>query len=1171
MTSVRFFRGGVSTFALVASLASSPALAQSCPADTDGKLIGDCSTADAGEFNRAPVLPNTEPETGPVANASGFVLSLDGAPIDADPQVEDRVRQTDIALADADVRVQLDTIDPTPRLDVEIAGPPRGYRPGERVTLISESNYPAFIERAEIRIIDRNAPGGPRLLTTVPVDVNGQATVVLPEGRDLVAVHRVYDARGRFDETEALPLSRPDDRGQVDDVEEGTQFTARRGIRVNGGAVTVSASSVPQGAVLQTLGETIRPDPNGRIVIQRILPKGDYVVDVAVTGAGQDIGLSRPLEVPGSDWFYVGVADLTFGNFVDNQTGEKVNSTTGRLQYFVEGEFDNGVRIVSSLDTSERELDELFSRLDEKDPRAIIDRIDPNEGYPTYGDDSEIVDLTPTRGRFFLRVERDNSFLVVGDYQAQLDGNGFLRNERSLYGVQGHYESEATTTRGAPRVELDVYAAQPDQVVGRDVFLGTGGSVYFLRQQDIYPGTQTVTVEVRDAVTNRVVDRQTLIEGRDYQINQVQGIVTLNQPLTDSLDRRLISSTLSGDEIINLVVQYEFTPTGTDVDGFSYGARAEGWVTNDLRLGVTGLQDETGIDTQRSVGVDLRYEFGENSFVQLDYAESDGPGFDVLSSNDGGLVFETLDNTTATSSGRGIKIEGQADLADLGIARTGVIGGYFEDREEGFSTLDYSVTAATGDERLYGVFAIIEKEPGRLGYSVYADIYENGVGDDRTEIGAELSGDFSSRLGYELAIENLQENSGDRTDVAARLTYAVNKDLDVFVFGQGTVDTDILDENNRLGVGLNGSYANGWDLGVEVSGGTGGVGARILATQTREDNSSRYFGYELDPGRAIDARLAPEENGGRYVVGGTRHINDEVTTFSENTYDIFGDADDLLSTYGVTYTPSTFLSYTVTVDFGQRNDDINGDVERRAFTFGVRYEDEALEAAARIELRADDFEDAAEQDTDAIFFVADARYKISEEARLVFSADVADVEANGVSFNQGSLVDLSLGYAYRPIDNERLNVLFSYRYFFDDVGQEVDGISGFGPVQESHVLSIEGNYDLNSKWTLGAKFGARLSESGTAAGAPMTDNDAMLSVMNLRYHAVHNWDFLLEARRLDLRDAGSSRTGFLGAAYRQVGQHTQIGVGYNFGNFSSELTDLTFDDEGLFLNLVASF
>ena len=50
-------------------------------------------------------------------------------------------------------------------------------------------------------------------------------------------------------------------------VEEGTQFTANRNIPVNGGTVTVSATNVAPGAVLETLGERVRPDANGRLVI----------------------------------------------------------------------------------------------------------------------------------------------------------------------------------------------------------------------------------------------------------------------------------------------------------------------------------------------------------------------------------------------------------------------------------------------------------------------------------------------------------------------------------------------------------------------------------------------------------------------------------------------------------------------------------------------------------------------------------------------------------------------------------------------------------------------------------------------------------------------------------------------------------------------------------------
>ena len=45
----------------------------------------------------------------------------------------------------------------------------------------------------------------------------------------------------------------------------------------------------------------------------------------------------------------------------------------------------------------------------------------------------------------------------------------------------------------------------------------------------------------------------------------------------------------------------------------------------------------------------------------------------------------------------------------------------------------------------------------------------------------------------------------------------------------------------------------------------------------------------------------------------------------------------------------------------------------------------------------------------------------------------------------------------------------------------------------------------------------------------------------------------------------------MGAVYRHVNNNAKIGVGYNFGRFSDDLTDLTHDDQGLFVNFVAKF
>ncbi|MEL6570452.1 MAG: hypothetical protein AAFQ64_02260 [Pseudomonadota bacterium] len=1143
-----------------------------CGALESGALQDACIQANAGDIVTMPAGPQTEPEVAPLTNDAGFSISLDGAPVDSDPTLEDRVRIVDLALSEANVQVTFDGFDPVKRLAVETVGASRAYGAGETVTLQSETNYPAFISRGEFRIIDRGAASGARLAGVVPVDANGQASLTVPAGTDIVVVHRVYDARGRFDETAALPLGQADDRGLRADVEELADTATIQNIKVNGGAVTVYADNMASGAVLQALGTNARPDASGAAVIQRILPAGAYDVDVTVANPGADTRLTRPIEVPGTEWFYVGVADFTW--YQNGRDSNSNSETTGRLQYYVDGETADGVQITSSLDTGEEELDEIFRRLDEKDPRSVLDRIDPEDTYPTFGDDSEIEDTTPTSGKFYLRIEKDDNFVVWGDYRATVDGNTFVRNERSLYGAQAVVASSASTANGDPQIAAEVYAAQPDQLVGRETFQGTGGSVYFLRRQDVTPGTETLNVELRDAETGRVIDRQALVPGRDYEVNYLQGVITLTRPLTSTVNSNLIQTNAGGDQTVNLVAQYEYTPTTADVDGFSYGGRVEGWASDQLRLGLTATSDDTGTADQQSLGFDVRYEMGANSFVQLDWARSEGPGFDQDFSIDGGL---TINGTSAADgTGEAVRLAGQADLRDLGYGRDGVVGGYFEKREEGFSSLDYQVTDATGDETLSGAYARITATEDALGYAVYADLYENDIGDERTEVGAELEGYINPQLTFKVGAEYLDRATatqlGDRIDVAGRLTYAANDALSVYGFGQTTASSDGLDDFDRAGVGVIYDLTDTWNIEAEIYDGTGGVGGRALATYSDDAGNSRYFGYELDTGRAVDAGVARSDNGGKYITGARQQVNDRVSLYGENTYDIFDRDRTLTSAYGLEYVATDFLTYDAAIEIGQISSDDDGSLDRTALSFGLRYDDEALRASARIEVRRDEATDGSTfNDFDAVYFNTNAQYKINEEQRVVLSFASANSDSDGTSVIDGRLIDASIGYAYRPILDERLNVLTRYRYLEDTFGQEIDGVEGTRAQQESHVFSVEGSYDLTRDWTLGAKVGGRFSETATTADDAFSSNDAYLAVLNARYHLVHNWDVLLEARHLNLVDAELSETGVLGAVYRHIGNNAKVGVGYNFSSFSDDLTDLSRDDEGLFLNVIAKF
>ena len=59
----------------------------------------------------------------------------------------------------------------------------------------------------------------------------------------------------------------------------------------------------------------------------------------------------------------------------------------------------------------------MFKGLDEKDPKSLLSRIDPDDYYAVYGDDSVAIEDAPTRGKFYVRLERGESRVSVGQFQ----------------------------------------------------------------------------------------------------------------------------------------------------------------------------------------------------------------------------------------------------------------------------------------------------------------------------------------------------------------------------------------------------------------------------------------------------------------------------------------------------------------------------------------------------------------------------------------------------------------------------------------------------------------------------------------------------------------------------------------------------------------------------------
>jgi hypothetical protein len=126
-------------------------------------------------------------------------------------------------------------------------------------------------------------------------------------------------------------------------------------------------------------------------------------------------------------------------------------------------------------------------------------------------------------------------------------------------------------------------------------------------------------------------------------------------------------------------------------------------------------------------------------------------------------------------------------------------------------------------------------------------------------------------------------------------------------------------------------------------------------------------------------------------------------------------------------------------------------------------------------------------------------------------------------------------------------------------------------IQKSHIAAVDVTYDLTSNFAIGGKYAYRLGQiSLDRDNSEFYDNNASLYVIRGDYSFRENWELLLEARLLHMPDLSESRSGALATVSRYVGDHFKIGLGYNFTDFSDDLTDLSFDHHGVFLSLTGS-
>lgn len=1159
-----------------------------CDPKLRGAVLVDC-VIDAADIGN-----NTE-QSNAKSVGSPFKISVDGETVSANDTNSDGQRRTDVGLDSLDIQVKFDGLNAKQILAVVAERRQAGL---DVVRFRTSSNYARFLKNGEVRIFKTSGETDAKALDSEPVAVlavDSSDAVEWQSGtidlKNYSYSYRVYDAQGRIDETRLKPIV-------VTDVDLNVQKSAAditgdearvRNISVYGGAVTVFGRNIPEGYDVRVFGKSIAADTSNQVLFQQILPPGDQDVDVVVVGGkGDDLAFTRQINIPQNDWFYIALADLTVGHRLGSSVvpatpGEFDQTyTKGRLAFYLKGKIQGKYLLTAAADTEEGDVKDIFRNLGKKDPRSLLRRLDPDDYYPIYGDDSTIVQDAPTSGKAYLRLERGKSHVMWGNFKTTINGTEFARIERGLYGAHATFNSEGVTTFGESKVKVEAFAAQPGTVPQRDVFDGTGGSAYFLRNQDINKGSEQVIIEVVDGLTQRILSRTSLTEGKDYRFDYIQGVIILTSPLSrDAARSTIVAGGGVGTPISRLVVNYETTPTIGDQNGLTAAVRAEGWLSDHVKIGATASQETISTDKNNKIEADLTLRATDKTSVTLEVAQSEGRGIGQSFSSDGGLNFSKEAGVGARGQkALAYRVKAVADVGEItGGKLKGTASAYYELREAGFSAV---ANETAKDTKIFGAHAelrVSDSVVARLGIEG-ADV---GSSDRQYRANAELEAQISEnwKLASGVTWSRLSNpvkpySNGDRTDIAAKLTRAIDDDTNLFVFGQTTVTrSGNRLANNRIGVGGETQISERLGVSGDISYGNTGIGGGAKLTYNADEETSYYIGYKLDPDRARygdSTKPLLGKDAGIIVAGANARLNDQTSVFSEANVDLFGRSKTLAQTYGLTFTPDKVWSTSLGMSLGSATDASWNTIDRKLFLARASYTGERLKAAASIEARFEDYFDN-KLDRTSYLLQSSANWKSAENWRIMASLDALLSKSNQSSILDGDYIEASLGSTYRPIDNDKLNILFKYTYLYDLPGpQQVNANGILGPSQRSHVINADATYDINEWLSIGAKYGYRFGEtSSTRLAADFKRNSAHLGILRADVRIVKNWDLMLEGRVLRGVEAKQTDYGFLAAGYRHFGDNMKVGIGYNFGRFSDDLTDLVQDDQGVFLNVIGKF
>jgi len=270
-------------------------------------------------------------------------------------------------------------------------------------------------------------------------------------------------------------------------------------------------------------------------------------------------------------------------------------SVGGRAAVFLKGKVRGDYLLTMAYDT------------DPDTRQKLLRDIQPDQFYPVYGDESSRGFDTRTTGKLYLKVERNKSYALVGDFAspAATPTRNLGSYSRSLHGAQEHYEDVGVVANGfvthdtSRRVVVELPAK------------GISGP-YVLGRTSMVANSEKVEILVRDRNQPAIV-RETIAQSRyvDYTIETYTGRLVFNGPVA-SVDQDLNPRSIR--------VTYEIDQGGEDF--ITAGGDAQVQVSERINVGGSLVEDRNPQDAYRLLSANTRVQLAERTALIAEVAQS---------------------------------------------------------------------------------------------------------------------------------------------------------------------------------------------------------------------------------------------------------------------------------------------------------------------------------------------------------------------------------------------------------------------------------------------------------------------------------------------------------------------------------------------------------------------